>query len=336
MADQKDLLKVVVDNGYAQQKIAYYTKDNGTNRIVTMSLPSRAQIGSVSLSTEGQLLDSYTVNGTRWTVGENVPDAESIRGVKYAYSDLNVVLVNNSLIFAGFGGSRVHLGTSLPFSHWMSADGPNLELIEKVKASLQTECVHHGEQEVATIAKHTIYMESVAAAIDYLLADEDGTPRNKIKGGIAIVDIGGNTTDISVMESVNRINRQRSGSEKIGVIDVRNDLREALQEKYKLEKVGESLLDQAIRDNTITLFGETENVAEEVAAAKRNTTKKIISRVEEKVGDAADLDKVIFVGGGAAALHDVISTYKHGYVPEHPEFANARGMLKHMTWANKG
>lgn len=336
MADQKDLLKVVVDNGYAQQKIAYYTKDNGTNRIVLMSLPSRAQIGAVNFSVEGQLLDSYTVKGTRWTVGENVPDAESIRGVKYAYSDLNVVLVNNSLIYAGFGGSKVHLGTSLPFSHWMAANGPNKELIDKVKASLQTECTHHGDQDVATIVKHNVYMESIAAAIDYMLSDEDGSVRNKIQGGIAIVDIGGNTTDISVMESANSINRQRSGSEKIGVIDVRNDLKELLQEKFRLEKVTDSLLDQAIRSNTIKLFGEVENVHDEVAAAKQNTTRKIISRVEEKVGDAADLDKVIFVGGGAAALKEVISTYKHGYVPENPEFSNARGMLKHMTFIQKG
>lgn len=332
MADSAELLKVVVDNGYAEQKIAYFTKNNGKPEIVLMSLPSRAQIGAVSFSIEGEVQNSYTVNGTQWTVGENVPDAESIRGVKYAYSDLNVVLVNNSLIYAGFGGSRIHLGTSLPFSHYSTPTGPNRELIEKVKTSLQQECIHHGEQTVAKIEKHFVYQESIAAGIDYMLGD-DGKPRNKIRGGIAIVDIGGNTTDISVLESPQSIDRQRSGSKKIGVIDVRNDLRDLLKEKFKLEKLTDAQLDYAIRKDRIVLFGEEENVEQEVSAAKRNTIHKIISRVEEKVGDAADLDKVIFVGGGAAALKDVISTYKHGYVPEQPEFANARGMLKHMSYA---
>ncbi len=335
MADTNNILKVVVDNGYAQQKIAYYTKDGGVNRIVTMCLPSRAQIGSITFSVDGQALNCYTVNGTQWTVGENLPDAESIRGVKYAYSDLNTVLVNNSLICAGFAGSQVCLGTSLPYSHWMTPAGPNKELIGKVKAALQTNCIHHGGQSVAKIVTHNVYMESVAAAIDYMLADEDGSVRHKIQGGIAIVDIGGNTTDISVMEGPNSINGKRSGSEQIGVIDVRNDLEGILQEKFRLEKISDSLLDNAIRTKTIKLFGEIHDIEPEVAAAKQNTSKKIISRVEEKVGDAADLDKVIFVGGGAAALKDVISNYKHGFVPDFPEFANARGMLKHMTFISK-
>ena len=54
--------------------------------------------------------------------------------------------------------------------------------------------------------------------------------------------------------------------------------------------------------------------------------------VEEMVGDAADLDFILFVGGGSAVLQDVISEYKHARVPKDPQFANARGMLKYMTY----
>lgn len=334
MADNSEIFKVVVDNGYAEQKIAYYTRNHGVPEIMMMSLPSRAQIGAINFSVDGEVQNSYTVNGTQWTVGSNVPDAESIRGVKYSYSDLNVVLVNNSLIYAGFGGSKVHLGTSLPFGHYSTLNGPNKELINKVKASLQQPCIYHGDNDVAIITEHYVYQESISAAIDYILGD-DGKPRNTIQGGIAIVDIGGNTTDISVLESASSVDYGRSGSEKIGVIDVRNDLRELILEKFKLEKVTDGQLDTAIRSGSMVLFGKPECVEAEVAAAKRNTTQKIIYRVEDKVGDAADLDKVIFVGGGAAALRDVISNYKHGHVPDRPEFANARGMLKHMTHAAK-
>lgn len=334
MADKDNILKVVVDNGYAQQKIAYYTQKDGAPSIVTMRLPSRAQIGVVSVSLDGELLNSFEINETIWSVGENVPDPESIRGVKYAYSDLNTVLVNNSLICAGFSGANVCLGTSLPVSHYRLASGKvNAELVEKVKNALQTKCVHQGGQEVASIKKHMVYQESVAAAIDYLLSEKDGSPINKIRRAIAIVDIGGNTTDISVMEDLKSIDHQRSGSEKIGVIDVQNDLRNIMMDKFKLEKVQRYMLDEAIRTGTCEIFGEKVDLSEELAIAKKTTTQKIISRVEEKVGDAADLDKVIFVGGGAALLKEVISTYRHGFVPEDPEFANARGMLKHLTFA---
>lgn len=336
MAEQNEAVKVAVDNGYAQQKIAYYSTSNGTPKIVTMCLPSRAQMGIVKVSMDGKLLNSYMINGTIWTVGENVPEPEAIRGIKYATSDLNTVLVNNSLICAGFSGCDIHMGTSLPVSHYRLPSGKaNADLIAEVKDSLKTECFHQGDQAPASIKNHVIYQESVAAAIDYLLRDDNGSTQNTINRGIGIVDIGGNTTDITVMESLSSIDHLRSGSEKIGVIDVQNELANLMKKELKLVKVQGYMLDDVLRTGFCDLFDGREDVSALLEIAKKTTTQKIISRVEEKIGDGSDLDKVIFVGGGAALLKDVISLYRHAYVPEDPEFSNVKGMLKHMTWATR-
>jgi len=96
---------VAVDNGYADQKVAYWaTDENGKRVIAELLLPSRAQMGAINISIDGTSFGVYEIDGDSWTVGKDVTEPESIRGERYAYSELNAVLVTHSLIAAGFAG----------------------------------------------------------------------------------------------------------------------------------------------------------------------------------------------------------------------------------------
>jgi len=333
---------VACDNGYADQKIVHWSHNNGVREMKEILLPSRAQMGAINISFDGKSTGVYEINNTNWTVGRDVNDPESIRGKEYAVSDLNTVLVNHSLIAAGFGGRSVELATGLPFDHFHKGTDFDEEFIEKVKKSLKAVVSAKGDSKAAKITNHQIFPESVAAFVDHACTDkgiknwfqkgmeaEGATP---LVSGCAIVDIGGNTTDITYINPNITTDRLRSGTKKLGVLDVRTKLKQLILTAYGIDQIRDSQLDNALRTGECNIFGKAEDVSEHIQTAKRESVQKLMNHVSETIGDAADLDFVLFVGGGAEVLGDVIKKYKHAIVPDRPQFANARGMLKRMTF----
>ena len=327
-----DIIDVAVDNGYADQKVAFWATKDGKRFIAEVLLPSRAQMGAINVAIDGKSAGVYDIDGEPWTVGRDVTEPESIRGERYSYSEMNAVLVNHSLIAAGFAGRNVRISTGLPFEHFFKNGQPNKDLIEKVKTSLKTKVNPKGDFKAAIIKSHELYPESTAAFVDYAVDEETGDMKNEIENGLAVVDIGGNTTDITYINSDNQINIQRSGSKKLGVLNVRDRLRRLIQDTFDVAEVRDAQLDRALRTGSCKIFGQDQDVSEQIDAAKKESVKKLMNYVEETVGDAGDLDMVLFVGGGAAVLGDVIKKYPHAHVPDRPQFANARGMLKYMSF----
>jgi len=323
---------VAVDNGYADQKIAFFAETNGKKSIKEVLIPSRAQMGAINTSVDGIVAGVYEVDGDSWTVGKDVSDPESITGPRYAHSELNAVLVNHSLIAAGYEGKDVQIATGLPFSHFFRDDGePDSEFLNKVRESLKVSVNPRTDSLPANITKHNIYPESTAAHVDFFI-DDQGNMIHENHLGVAVVDVGGNTTDVTYINSDNTINKERSGSRKLGVLNVRSRLRSLISNDFDVQNIRDAQLDHALRTGKCSIFGTEKDVKKQIEQAKRESAKKLFNYVEEKVGDAADLDHVIFVGGGADVLSDIIKQYPNSKVPDNPQFANARGMLKYMAY----
>lgn len=329
----EQLIDVAVDNGYADQKICYWDATN--KKIISKTLPSRAQMGAMCMDAAGEYIGVYDIDGSSWTVGPNVTDPYAIRGYSYAWSELNTVLVNHSLIVAEMSGKRVRLVTGLPFEQYFNTDGVNSEVIARVKAAMKVPVTSRDGKPTAIIEKHVIAPESTAAWLDFAL---DNNCRQVISdfSRAAIVDIGGNTTDVSYINANNTVNRDKSGTKRLGVLDVKKQLRTEIIKNHKVDDVPESELDRAVREGAIKLFGQIMPVEAELKAAKKIVLAKLDNFISEMVGDASDLDFIVFVGGGAAVLKDVIDEYgKNSRVPNEPEFANARGMLKFLRLHKK-
>jgi plasmid segregation protein ParM len=333
----EDYTIVAVDNGYADQKIAYWAKDqNGNKFIAEILLPSRAQMGAINISMDGKSSGVYEVNGDPWTVGKDVSEPESIRGQRYAYSELNTVLVNHSLIAAGFAGKKVKLGTGLPFDHFYKNGEPDTDFINRVKQSLKTPVKPKSNVEPARIEAHGVFPESTVTFVDYAIDDLTGEMKREFETGVAVVDIGGNTTDITCINSDFTVNQDRSGSRNLGVLNVRDRLLRLIKDDFKVDELRDSQLDSALRTGVCKIFGQECDVKKQIDSAKRESVKKLMNFVEEILGDAGDLDLVLFVGGGAEVLQDVIREYPHAIVPNRPQFANARGILKQITHVLEG
>jgi len=322
---------VAVDNGYADQKICFWDE---SNQIKEMVLPSRAQMGRIALALDEDESGVYEIEGDAWTVSHNCPNPETITSNKYSVSELNQALVNHSLIAAGFGGKEVTLLTGLPFDQYFVDGKKNDSLFESIKESMKREIVAAGNNQCAIISEHKIYPESTAAWVDFAVSNT-GELLKQNENGIAIVDIGGNTTDVTKVGNAggkSQILIDESGTRQIGVLKVREKAEDLLKKEFKVERISPNQMDVALRTNTIRLSGQDHDVKELMNQAKRQVTKQIINFVHEKISDASDLDYVIYVGGGAAVLEDLIKEYPNSEVPENAQFANARGMLKFATF----
>lgn len=328
---------IAVDNGYAEQKIAFWTEGpDGKKSIAQISYPSRAQMGHINISLDGTSSGLYTVDDENWTVGKDVAQPEVVRGTRYGHSDLNTLLVKHSLVVAGYAGKKVRISTGLPYGDFYKDGAKNEPFLEKVRKALaETEVRPKDGAVMAEVADHVVYPESIAAFLDYAVDVESGAMNKQITNGIVIVDIGGNTTDISTINPDYSIDDAASGTKKIGVLDVRSELKKLVLNKFGIDDIKDAQLDAAIRTSKCVVFGEEHDVSAELNKARKTVLKKLMNFVEELIGDGSGVDKIIFVGGGAAVLREAINDYPHAHVPNSPEFANARGMLLNLTYVQK-
>ncbi|GAB3104260.1 hypothetical protein GCM10027217_27460 [Pseudomaricurvus hydrocarbonicus] len=66
---------------------------------------------------------------------------------------------------------------------------------------------------------------------------------------------------------------------------------------------------------------------------KWELVERLYTETRRKLGLGAELDRVLFVGGGSMALAEYIANwFPNQIVADHAAFANARGMLKYLQY----
>ena len=177
--------------------------------------------------------------------------------------------------------------------------------------------------------------EALAAWYDYVIVAKNGEARldqGRVSVPIAVIDIGGRTTDTVVVRDQG-ILHQSSGSSAFGLLDVKQALADSLQERFDLEQVADRLLTHAVQHKVVRLFGRDHDVNMEVSAAKQELVERLYAETRRQLGRAIELDTVLFVGGGAVALADHITDwFPNQLIADEPAFGNARGMLKYLQF----
>jgi plasmid segregation protein ParM len=97
--------------------------------------------------------------------------------------------------------------------------------------------------------------------------------------------------------------------------------------------IGERTIEQAVQKGRVRLYGQDQDVSALVREAKQQVLERIHAETRRQLGLGAELDRVLFVGGGTVALAEHIRDwFPNQAVAEHPAFANARGMLKYLRF----
>jgi plasmid segregation protein ParM len=326
-ATEENLL-VATDDGYAQTKV--YGQGVDGKAPVRQVFRTAARSGRHAIrgmQNEGALGLYKVEEGEDFTVNESV-QAESTTFDGYHYSTMNRAVVHHGLISAGYDGRNVDLITGLPVADYFAPGGINIAKIEQKKANLLKGIERQGGS-TAHIRSVDVGCQAVAAFFDYAF-DDALKVRQELKGRVAVVDIGGRTTDIAVIVNGMGIDEANSGSANQGALDVYKALNAALNQKHGLREdfpVGD--LAEAVRTGQFEMWGESQDVRELVTAAVRQVEANIAREIDRRIGGVmAGLRKVIFVGGGSALFRELPGRFKAGYVGEDPEFANARGLYK--------
>lgn len=324
------------------EKISFLGVDDGhyAVKIVTESgetfkVPSRAALGKqmIAIGNGSEGMVYQTEGGRVYTVSEFLPTAEDTRFADYPKSDLNLVVVADALRRAGYGGRSVKITTGLPVSSYYLGNGqPNQPLIDAKVANLQKR-VTCEDLPLANIVTSTVAAEAVAAYVDHLM-DLDGDPVEDYDAiqrfSVGVIDVGGKTTDCAVVRPGMMVDVSRSGSNDIGLLMLEQALGSHLRTALEVDAaLSPTLIEGAMTKGKVRLYGKEHDVSEIVEREKKQLADKIMSAVRTKIGSGADLEYVLFVGGGALMLKDQLLThFPHARVPEQPDFANARGMLK--------
>lgn len=331
MSKKKPLL-IGVDDGYAQTKIYGHCPERG---VVKYKMRSSARAGRDSLGTisgTGGISCYETPEGDVFTVSDNI-EGESTRFDEFHTSTLNRVLVHHALLQSGFGGKELHLVTGLPVEDYFIEGVRDQEKIDEKKRNLMKPITGASSHvSLAAIKQVDVGCQAVASWIDWVL-DEELNEVHDPSGSVAIVDIGGRTTDIAVVVGGASIDHARSGTENIGVLDVHAALARGLRQRFRVrERFSPSQIDEAVRTGHINLWGDQCNISDLLRDAKLEIEGKLAREIQRKIGYASNLNAVLFVGGGAQLFSGVADNFRNGAVVEDAEFANARGLYKYTRY----
>jgi plasmid segregation protein ParM len=176
----------------------------------------------------------------------------------------------------------------------------------------------------------TVFAEGVAAWVDHCI-DDGGDVVANVGRPAAIVDVGGRTTDCVTTLPGWKVDHARSGTTNRGVLDLFETVAAGVRTKFNLPDVPLQIVEDAVRTGEIVLWNQSHDIREMVEAARRELSDQILREIMRRIGRAADLERVLFVGGGALVLPDLKKHFPNAVVPADPEFANARGLLKWAT-----
>ena len=320
------MIHVGVDDGYRETKIAWM--ENGTLR--TLKIPSQVQVGAFGVSDLDGTLSGYETEEETYSVGD-FREGEETRFSGYPTSPLVRVLVHHALVLAGFSGKDVTIATGLPPRDAFLPDGrKNADLIARKIERFAAPVSLRSGGEPARVAEHRVCTQGIGALIDFLF---DGRELRTLSGPVGVVDIGGRTTDVAVVmngENGLMIDHRRSGSENAGVLDILDDLSRLIRTKERIDKISLSALERALATGTIRLSGVDREVSDLVIAARKRTSERVSRFAEVLLGDAVDLETILFAGGGALALPDLLEGYPQAATVPDPQYANARGFLKSL------
>lgn len=324
-----------IDDGHSHVKAALLNEDGSTNRV---SFESAAKAGAAALMDFGGGVSAavYTTEGHRYTIGPRHLLAESgldTRTTDYPLSQFNRVLVAHALHELGIpSGGEIEIATGLPIREWVM--GTKDSRVEGKTRNLEIPVTAADGWERPALVRQHVFPEAISA---YVSAVDQGVA--EIGDPVAVVDIGGRTMDVALIQVVNGrplLNREKSGSEEIGALAVRDRLRALLAKKFELDQVPDIFVDQAMSKGRVRVFNKDTDCRDLVKDACRDVQTQAANAAKHRIGQGADLSTIILVGGGSHLI-DLSEEWPHAVRLPEPEFANVEGMLSRLkTLSDRG
>ncbi len=305
----------VDDNGHSHHKMAYLID----GQIQTLKIPSAVGDGASPITTtEGVPQSTYRVNGRDFCCSDQRHSVIDVRNEGYQCSDENKALVAHALHKAGLQGNPIALGVTLPWREvYLKTGKMNVERMDSVARHFQQgEMTNLCNQQGYDIRTCKTYPEGLSAFFDWAIDEHGSIERaTNVSGPVAVVDIGGSTTDITtvVRDEELGIDHARSNTKRIGVLDAKDQVIAALSGAI-YQSTGTNpevdgglplwMVNTAFTTGLCTIGQHTIDLSSEVSAAKRATASQLLSFIKTTIGNPLLYQAVIFVGGGAIVFKE--------------------------------
>jgi plasmid segregation protein ParM len=237
--DPMAVIQVGLDDGYAYTKLAL-----ADGRLI--AIPSRGRIGQAGVTwmdAAQQQIFEYDTEGSRYAVGQI--DGESTCYDGYPMSGLHRAIVQHAFQEAKLAGRSVHVVSGLPVSAFYFKDGQKREQAiahkrDSLKIPVQpvsSDGCYATQRLPVAVGFHEVIPEALAAWYDQVIRQRAGgivLDARLLEATVAIVDIGGRTTDYVVVQKQGIVHRS-SGSLTRGLLDAQAQVAREIQKRFDLE-----------------------------------------------------------------------------------------------------
>lgn len=330
-------ITIAIDDGNANLKLAYM--ENGT--IKGLVEPARAQVATIEDTGFLQeavrayyIGDKKAPEFARPYVVRDTQDSMTTGYKEFYTSEFNAVLINNIMYSAGLHGQKVDLLTTLPPN--LFTDKTFRNSVSKIKQQLlgQVWTAFEGAKELAVVESVKIMPEALSAWFNLIIDDELKIKEHLITKKVAIVDIGGGTTDICTIQNY-EADWANVKSKDIGMISVLEAFKtQMVKNNIPASNLNRGNLEEAIKTGSIRLFGVNHDVSSLARQSYTVISAKLHDFIESSLGTVYDLDKIVLIGGGSIPLKKALQSRETSFTKliefsKDPVLANAKGALKY-------
>ncbi|GAB1077734.1 MULTISPECIES: ParM/StbA family protein [Shewanella] len=338
---QEFIHTVAVDDGSGNIAYAYYDEAGELHEDYRPSIIEKgAGAGANGLSPNIWECES----GNRYTVRTASSEPENTCNREYQTSEVNRVLIANTLADAGLGGKRINIGCTIPTEHFYNKNDPmnpiDYELIERKKASILSPVTSpFGDKDSPIYESVKVYPEAIPGYL-YASHDENGMKEEyQSDQKTLVVDLGRFTDDLAIIGpgfEVLDYSTRSHGVHKM--IDHFHGLLQRHASELNLSSVKSMSftdLERIINQGYIGSASEKESAVKarkdvtgliaESAQYLANLIKQDIDELTENNLDT--FDRIVFIGGGAYWLGEIAQRWFHTVdIPAEPEMAIVRGV----------
>lgn len=315
-----------VDVGYGHMKVVTDSGE-GLTRIVLPSVvgnyEERTAMEGLRLST----LELVEIGSQKLLIGRSALKHSTrifnAREKGWIGSVAYLALMKNAIQHSNPDSISIAITSGLPISHYKTDKGKLTNLIREV-----------AKNEAITV-KVKVIPQPLGSFFN-LLFDEHGGVQDEglVNSRIGILDIGFYTSDLLTIDNLEPVENQMASFENgvAGTLEsIARDIEKAYDLRPDLHKT-----EEAIRKGSIRVFGVDHDIATIVKQRLSEFAAEIEARAKTVWKSAADLDKAVLTGGGAALLKNHLDLYRHAIVIDDAQFANAVGYYKYARRIDHG
>lgn len=315
--------KVFIDDGSTSVKMLWKGEDGEVHSV----LSPNSFVAEFSAPYGDEPVYNYACEGVDYSFSPSSTDALKTTEVKWQYSAENAVAVQHALQISGLEPQPVHIFVTLPVTEFYDAKNqPDIVNIERKKSGYLRHVDVAGGL-AFSIEQVTVAPESIPASFNYItnLTDDDS---------LLVIDIGGTTLDVALIQGRKARPSKIDGSRKIGVSLATYHLLDAMQStKNKTTwTIAEKML--TARDDDKYLTGRLihKDKLPLIKQAIADGIKGLESRVTGFISAFSGYTHVALVGGGASLVAHAVQKStgmpdSNFFVSDNPQFDLVKGLM---------